>query len=236
MRNVFLPKSRRVESLLARLEEELRVGEAAPLDDLFDQYGADAPEYRQMSSVLWPAVELARDEGRWAKAVPVFLKERELRPDYDVPQLWLADFLDHEGRTRSAITFARGAATRCARKSTLLWKAAELALFIGEVRESIRLLAQSIAAAGRPPRREEFCLQRAFLLMAQLFDAFGDAQGAAWARRAQDSTHFTGAFNTSVLRAAEEVSSQEQDLIRNELPQIREGMLERFRDSEADRG
>jgi len=31
--------------------------------------------------------------------------------------------------------------------------------------------------------------------MAQLFDAFDDAQGAAWARRAQDFTRLTDAFS-----------------------------------------
>ncbi|MFF2846463.1 hypothetical protein ACFVT5_09030 [Streptomyces sp. NPDC058001] len=71
MRNMFLPKSRRTALLVAHLEEELdrdRVEEVATQDGLFDQYGTDAPEYRQMSSSLRRTVLLARDKSRWAQA------------------------------------------------------------------------------------------------------------------------------------------------------------------------
>lgn len=180
-----------------------------------------------MSPALQRAVELARDEGRWVVAVRVFRNERTLQPDYDAPHMWLADFLEHEGRTQSAITLARTAAMQCRRKCDLLAQAAEFALFSGQVRGSIYLFAQSIATVGGGPHRVELSQQRAFLFMAELFDVFDDASGERWARGIQDVTYFDEDYVRTIRSTAEKTTAKERARIRRELPEIRKQLRER---------
>lgn len=183
-----------------------------------------------MDPVLHKAVRLARDEGRWAEAVPVFRDERTRRPDYNVPHMWLADFLGHEGRTQSAIALAKKAAKQCRRKSELLAQAAEYALFSGEVRESIHLFAQAIATTREAPGPDEVTVQRAFLFMAELFYGFGDVSGGDWARGVQDVTHLDHEFIDRIRGAADKAKGAERDLILRELPEIGRQLKERVTD------
>ncbi|MFF2846459.1 hypothetical protein ACFVT5_09005 [Streptomyces sp. NPDC058001] len=74
--------------------------------------------------------------------------------------------------------------------------------------------------------------QRTLLFLSQLFDAFDDARGAAWARQAQDFTHLTDTFNDSIRRAAEGVPASERARIQSELPWVRDGVMERLADGE----
>lgn len=231
MSSLFRRKNRDAQAEVARFEEELAADRIIKLDtigELLDQYGRNAQEDRQMGSTLRKAVMLARDEMRWAEAVPLFRDERARQPDYDVPSMWLADFLEHEGRTHSAIALAKNAAMRCRRKSDLLEQAAEFALFAGEARESVHLFAQAITTVGRGPRSNELGLQRSFLFMAELFDVFGNAQGARWARQIQDATYLDEDYVHRIRSAANRATEKERNHIKGELPEIYKELKKRI--------
>jgi hypothetical protein len=225
MWSIFRRKSRDARELVTLIEEDLgqdRSPETGTIDELFERYGPEAPDSRGMGSpALRAAIVQARDEERWAEAVPVFLDEAIRQPDYATPHFWLVVFLEHEGRTRSAINVAKNAAMRCKKKQELLMQAAELALFSGSVRESIHLFTQSIATVGRTPRHDEFAQQRSFLFMAELFDIFGDSAGARWAYQIQSITELDEEYIHKIRSAARHATEEEQALIKAELPGIR---------------
>lgn len=209
-----------------------RGGEA--LDGLFVRFGKDDPEPRTMGDTLRTAVATARDEEKWAEAAPVFCDEMVSQPDYDVPYIWIADFLERSGETRIAIALLEYAALACRRSYYVLGQAAEFSLFIGEVRNAVHLLAQSIEAiSGQPdtgPGRE-----RVFLIMAELLEVYDDQRGWSWARGQARLTELEDDFVQRVRDAAVQVTSRERAVILREVPMISDHIQRLFRGGRAQR-
>jgi hypothetical protein len=209
---------------ITRLELELcRAEPEKPVDvpdGLLAKFGRDRPESRKLTPELREVVAQARDRGNWQDAVPVFREVLAAQPDYDVPYLWLANFLNDSGHTDSAIMLLKHAAQRCRRRNFLLLQAAEFALSRGDVRGSFHLCAQSIAAMPRLSGPHDVGQQRAFLFIAELFEVFGDAAGAEWARRAQDVTCFDDAFAQGIRDSAARVGEPDRSVLMAEVPAI----------------
>ena len=132
----------------------------------------------------------------------------------------MANFLNESGRTDSAITLLKCAALRCRRRNYLLQLAAEFALSRGDVRGSFHLCAQSIAAMPGLPGLQDTGRQRAFLFIAELFEVFGDAAGAEWARRVQDVTCFDDDYAQGIRDSAARVGEPDRSAMVAEVPTI----------------
>ena len=191
------------------------------INELFDEFGKDLEENRELDPSLRHGINLV-NSGKRTEAATVFQDAAKVDPDYDIPYFWLAELRKQEEGPSAAVVALKDAAKKCRRKNVLLGYAAEVCLLeCGEVREAIHLFAQCIAAMKTKPRRDEVGQQRAFLFMKELFLAFGDSVGAHWADNMQDVTHLDSSMVTKIRRASE-VKSTERVVISHELPKIRD--------------
>nr|WTB28686.1 hypothetical protein OG781_03195 [Streptomyces sp. NBC_00830] len=215
---------------LTALEQEVSgysEGEVDIPEGLFSQFGQDLPEPRQMDGALQYAIYMVQNEGRWQEAVIVFRAQRESQPDYDAPYSWQVNFLKHHMRFQSAINLAKLSATKCRRKSLLLWCAADNALRAGEVRKAMHHYAQCIAALREPPRHTQATRLSAFLTLAELLDVFGDVEGARWAWEAQKIIVHKDDEIERIRRTAAQTPESERAQILGELPAIMEHLTAR---------
>jgi hypothetical protein len=215
----------------SRLKQLLRVdtAEVSVPDELFAQYARDAPDDRVLSKVLRDAAANAR-RADWHAAAPTFCDEMVAQPDYDVPFIWLAEFLKRSGDTELAVALLRYAATRCRRKSLLLSDAGEYLLFAGRTRESVHAYAQSIAVMVALPQPGEFEQQRTFLRMAELLDVFEDVRGWRWIRRRTQEmeTVLDEEFARTFRDAAFQASTPERVQLLREVPLISRRLMQLF--------
>jgi hypothetical protein len=212
----------------SRLKQLLRIdtAEVSVPDELFAQYARDAPDDRGLSKVLRDAVATARAD--WHAAAPIFCDEMVAQPDYDVPFIWLADFLKQSGNTELAVALLKYAAMRCRRKSDLLSQAGEYLLFAGRVREAVHAYAQSIAVMAAPPQPGRFEQQRTFLCMTELLDVFDDARGWRWMRRRVQETVLDEEFAGTFRDAACQISTSERERLLREVPLISRRLRQLF--------
>jgi hypothetical protein len=204
----------------SRLERLLPVdsAEVGVPDELLARYARDAPDERTLSEALRAAAATARTD--WRAAAPTFCDVMAAQPDYDVPYIWLADFLNQSGEPGLAVALLRYAAARCVRKTIVLSEAGGYLLFAGKPRESVYAYAQSIAVMPGPPRPGEYEQQRTFLCMAELLDVFEDVTGWHWIRRRIHETVLDVEFARSFRDAAFRTSASERERLLREVPLI----------------
>jgi hypothetical protein len=154
------------------------------LQDLLTKYTKDRPEERQIDTVLWEGINLAGN-GKWEPAVGIFRSAIAQSPDYDVPHLWLGDYLEQTRGAATAIDALCVSAALCRRKHHLLQKAGELTFFkLHDIKGAALLFAQAICVMTDRPKKSDFAAQRPFLFMGALFDAYWYDEGIAWAEKA----------------------------------------------------
>jgi tetratricopeptide (TPR) repeat protein len=153
------------------------------VETVLAEYDQDLPEERQIDETLHRGIELA-NTGKWEEAAICFRESMAEQYDYDIPHLWLADYLKQTKGAFSAIDSLKGAAKICRRKSYLLGKAAEMGLLeMGWTSDFLELFSQAIAALPNRPRPRDFGKQRLFLFFREICDAAGDDDGVAWTLR-----------------------------------------------------
>jgi hypothetical protein len=193
-----------------------------PIGDIPDgllEVHADGEELLAMGTPLWDAAAYGRD-GDWGGCIPAFREENFRHQTWDIPYVWFARFLDDQGRADSAVKLLRNAVTYCRRKSVLLDTAGDLSLFNGEPRLALHLFAQSIAADPVVPRLEDTGRQYLYCRIAVIFEALGDAVGAAWAADMQDFTYIEDAEQNRIRDAIARADAAERKLMLEEAPKI----------------
>jgi hypothetical protein len=176
-------------------------------------------ELRVMGPALWAAAAYGRRED-WGGCIPAFRDVNLRDADWDIPYLWFAIFLDSKGRTASAIALLRNASTYCRRKSVLLRKAGEFCLFNGEVRLSLHLLAQAVAANPVPPRREDTGYLGLYCYLEVMLEELGDPEGAAWASNVQSYLYIDDSLKNRIRNAVTAASVADRTLLLEEAPKI----------------
>lgn len=106
------------------------------------------------------------------------------------------------------------------RKSVLLDTAGELSLFNGQARLALHLFAQSIAANPVVPRFQDTGRQYLYCRIAVIFEALGDAAGAAWANGVQDFTYIDDQEQHRLRDAIDRAGFKERSLMLEEAPKI----------------
>ncbi|MFI0351405.1 hypothetical protein [Actinomadura sp. 9N407] len=56
--------------------------------------------------------------------------------------------------------------------------------------------------------------------MAELFDVFGHAQGAQWARQSKDATYLDEDYVHRIRKSAKQATRKERNRIKDELPEM----------------
>lgn len=184
------------------------------------EFGKNSKEDRELDDKLREAISLA-NSNRWDQAAKIFRDVQERLPDYDVPYLWLADFVKQNEGAAKAVTMLRHAAKRCRRKNELLQEAAELSLLkCDDLSGAIVLFIQALSAAEAKPSRGDVTLQRVCLFMKEIFLCLGDQTGADWADSLQHYTELDHSLIGKIQIAVKTASMEEQSHMGRQLREI----------------
>lgn len=147
--------------------------------EILTRYGNELPEEKQIDNHLRKGIILA-NSGSWEEASVIFSDIQAKYPDYDVPYLWLAMYIEQKEGAALAVNALQESVELCRRKHNLLYKAGELTLLkLGDVFEANYFFAQSISTMTVRPdmHKHDFDIQQPFLYLKAMFDAFRDDEG-----------------------------------------------------------
>jgi len=212
------------------------------IEELFAEFGRNLPEDREIDATIQAGIDLIRpdvlaDPGgmttnseNWDTARRIFKAVQKKHPDYDVPYVWLAEYLRRTQGPSRALAMLKGTAKKCRRKHNLLAQAAELSLLeCSDVRGAIHLFAQCISSMEAKPDRGQLSVQRACLFLRELFVIFGDSVGASWAKSMQSYTSLEESLIARIRQTVEtRLTRDDRDIILRELPEIRDHLCTIF--------
>jgi len=196
---------------------------------LFSEFGKDKTENRLIDDNLKHGISLF-ESGEREKASKVFLEVIENRSDHISGYIWYAEFLKSNKEFNKAIEILKNGAKKCRKKSELLQFAGEIAILdCVEIRRAFHLLAQSIAALPDKSSTYAQTAERAILFMKEIFDFFDDSVGVKWVENRQSDTTFDKGLLSKIHYSLNSSPSEDRSHILQELPNIREYLIKKFK-------